>query len=308
MNVMVTGGCGYIGAWLIPHLLADGHKVTCYDTQWFGSGSMPDNGSLTVIKADVRNPERFRLACEGQNAVIYLASISSEEMCQQNKRLAFSVNRAAPTCALISRICGVERFIYASSVAIYGSDNATEKTQPKPTTIYGMGKVDAEMMLPEATIVRSASVCGYSPHQRLDLTVNKMVHDAIRKGVITVNGGEQKRSHVHIKDISDFYKLLLKVPREKIHAQVFNVVAENQAVIETARQVAEVTGAKVEVRPRTDTRSYSVDGRKAQETLGFTPKKKVVHAIRDLKVHFDSGEWKDSETNPVYQNIAHGIS
>src|SRR3990167_8188900 len=312
MNILIPGGCGYIGAWLIPHLLADGHKVTVYDTQWFGHGHLPDNGSLTVIVDDVREPDYPK---EDFDAVIYLASISSDEMCQRNPQLAHAVNELAPMAwATLARLRGVSRFIYASSVAVYGVSDANETSPVAPTTIYAKGKVAAERSIlndsafPDAIIVRSASVCGYSPHQRFDLTVNKMVHDAVRKGVITVNGGDQKRSHIHIKDICDFYKLLLKAPVNMIAGQIFNAVAENQAVVDTAWIVEDEIKCPVKIKERTDNRSYTVDGSKALDVLGFAPKRRVVDAVRDLKMHFDGGEWKDSFTNPVYMNIADGLS
>ena len=319
MNVLVPGGCGYIGAWLIPHLLAEGHKVTVFDAQHFGDGSLPkQNDSLTVIKGDVRDQKDFASACEGQEAVIYLAGITSNDMCEKYPWLALSVNRLGFKHAIgIAMDSGVQRFIFASSVAAYGSSekDATETQELAPTTQYAKAKGYCEWWLYfhkrlgfATTIVRSASICGFSPRQRFDLTVNKMVYDAMAKGVITVNGGEQKRSHVHIKDISDFYKLILKAPIEKIAGEVFNVVAENQSVLETAQLVASYLKAKVKIQPRSDNRSYTVDGTKAREVLGFTPKKRVADAIKDLKIGFDSGYWQDSETNDAYWNVVHGLS
>ena len=317
MNALITGGCGYIGAWLIPHLLADGHKVTVLDAQHFGDGSLSkDNDSLKVVKGDVCDPIQYSL-CAGQEAVIYLASISSNEMCEKHPKAAKAVNGLSPVSwALSARLHGIKRFIYAASVAAYGSSDkdANEEAPLAPTTGYAKGKAAAESgilqstVFPGATIVRSASVCGFSQRQRFDLTVNKMVYDAMMKGVVTVNGGEQKRSHVHIKDISDFYKLLLKAPLKKIAGEVFNVVAENQTVLETSQLVAAALKAKLEIKPRSDNRSYSVDGTKAREILGFTPKKRVADAVRDLKIGFDSGYWQDSETNDAYWNVVHGLS
>lgn len=314
MNVLVAGGAGYIGAVLVPRLLADGHRVTVYDTMWFGNGHLPDNGNLTVIKGDVRSVRDMNAACEGQEAVICLASISAEEMCQRNRTLARTVNIGGTmSVALSAKEAGVKRFIYASSVAAYASGDkaSTEADDMRPTTIYGECKVEGELRVlkqhPEAVIVRSASVCGYSPHQRFDLTVNMMVHDAVRKGVITVNGGAQKRSHIHIQDVCEFYKLLLDAPKEKIAGQVFNVVAENATVAETARLVANEIGARIVTQPRSDERSYTVDGTKAREVLGFVPRRTVRQAVIDLKARFDSGYWKDSLSNQVYQNLADGL-
>jgi nucleoside-diphosphate-sugar epimerase len=313
MRILCSGGASYIGSWLVPQLLAEGHKVTVYDTLMFGDGFLPkDNYSLTILRADVRNASLWRQMCMLHDTVIYLASISSEMMCQKNPELAQSINVDCfgPNVE-IAKAEGIKRFIYASSVAGYGSSETSMKEDAplEPTTIYGKGKKACEDILKDfqsedfTTIVtRSASVCGYSPRIRLDLTINRMVHDACRKGLITVEGGNQVRSHVHMKDICEFYKLLIKAPKNLIEGQAFNVVAENQSVMESAKIVSIACGSGIEVKERVDDRSYSVDGEKAK-SIGFFPTLRVQDAVLDLKYKFDSGYWKDSLTNPIYQNM-----
>jgi nucleoside-diphosphate-sugar epimerase len=313
MNVLVPGGGGYIGAVLVPWLLSVGHKVTVLDRFWFGKSYLPeDNPRLRILKEDLRNFGVMRMACADQDAVIMLGSLSAEHMCRENEELAYTVNEeGAVTAAICAAEAGVKRFIYASSVAAYGSmDRDAVETDPlKPTTIYGRGKAKAEEWIranfPDAAIVRSASVCGYSPRMRFDLTVNMMVHDAVKRGAIVVNGGNQKRCHVHMHDICNFYRLLLDLPHFRSAGQTFNVVAQNQTVMETARDVSDATGAAIELRERSDDRSYTVNGDKARE-LGWTPKKTVLDAAVGLKAMFDSGYWKDT-SEPHFQNVAHGI-
>ncbi len=316
MKILVPGGCGYVGAMLVPLLLADGHEVTVFDRQWFGHGHLPDNPNLRIIKSDVREVRGIRDACVGQDAVIWLASLSNNAMCERDPVLAEAVNRdAVPTGLFAARINGVQRFIYASSVAAYGSSKDAKETHAlSPTTAYGEGKAYGEQWIQQynsdelATVVtRSASVCGYSLHQRFDLTVNMMVHDACRKGVIKVNGGQQKRCHIHIHDICRAYRVLLAAPREKIAGQAFNFVGENATVLDTAKLVAEETGARIEIGPATDDRSYTVDGTKAREVLGFEPRRSVRSAVIELGARFKCGMWPDSETNPVYMNMAEAL-
>lgn len=319
MNVLIPGGGGYIGSMLVPQLLSRGHLVKVYDTMWFGDCASDDE-NLSVIREDIRSVRDMNIACEGQDAVICLAAISAETMCQKYPTLARTVNMGgAMGVAIAAARAGVKRFIYASSVAAYASSGkaSAETDEMSPTTIYGACKVEAEARVlksfPEAVIVRSASVCGYSEHMRFDLTVNKMVHDAIRRGVITVNGGNQKRSHIHMQDICDFYSLLLDLAPEISAGQAFNVVAENQTVLETAEIVIRTLAphvrrsrnmpAFIKVQDATDERSYSVDGTKARDVLGFVPRKKVQDAVQDLKAKFDDGLWEDSMTNGLYQNV-----
>lgn len=315
MKVLISGGASYIGAWLIPLILGDGHLVTVYDSMLFGNGCLPDNDNCRAIKADVRDEKAWRDACKGQDAVIYLASISRELMCQENEKLAYEVNVESFRPAVITaKEALVRRFIYGSSVAVYGSSDhdAMEDEPLAPSTIYGRGKAACEAILAEyqddgfcCTVTRSASVCGYSPRQRFDLTINKMVHDAVRLRKIKVSGGAQKRSHISIKDITRFYRFLLDVAPSRIAGQAFNVVTENQSVKESAMMVARIVGnTNIEVGPRTDDRSYSVDGGKALRVLGFKPAHLIEDAVNDLKVRLEAGYWKDSMTNPVYQNLA----
>ena len=310
MKVLVPGGASYIGAYLVPHLLGDGHFVTVYDTFTFGDAFLPrDNAHLEIVKADVRDQDAWKKVCKGKDAIIYLASISRESMCQKYETLAHEVNvECVGPDIEIAKGEGVKRFIYASSVAVYGSSDtpATEKHPIRPTSIYGRHKAECEDLLWKAqahdficTATRSASVCGYSPRMRLDLTINRMVHDAYRRGSITVEGGEQVRSHIHMKDICRFYRLLLDYQI----SGAFNVVAENQKIKDSAALVSSIIDCDTVVKERVDDRSYSIDGHKAWAVLSYVPKLPISQAVYDLKARFDSGNWKDSMTNPVYQNV-----
>lgn len=313
MKLLIPGGASHIGSWLVPRLLADGHQITVYDTLLFGDAFLPlDNENLTILKADVRDPAEWRKACAGQEAVIYLAGISRELVCQQNPTLANAINTGCfVTNVAIAEQEGIKLFIYASSVGVYGSSDVpmAEDTPLAPTTIYGKGKMECERILweqqtPDFTCVavRSAAVCGYAPRMRLDTTVNRMVHEAVRKGVITVEGGMQIRSHVHIQDTCQFYRFILTIPAEKVAGQAFNVVELSEPVIHTALRVAAHTGRKIRRIAGTDNSSYAVDGRKAL-TLGFALKKTILSAIDDVADKLHSGYWPDSETNPIYQNL-----
>ena len=317
MKILVPGGASYIGSWLVPQLLADGHEITVYDTLMFGDGFLPkDNGNLKIVKADLRDLDSWKKACEGQEVVIFLASISRELLCQQQPELAQSVNvDAFEPCVKSSKEAGVNRFIYASSVAVYGSSEVPlkEDSPLQPTTIYGQGKKACEEILLShqgdnftTIITRSASVCGYAPRMRLDLTLNRMVHDAVRKGKITIEGGSQIRSHISIRDLSDFYKLILTYREDFVGGQAFNVVSENQSILQSAKMIKSVLRERLiplETKPRVDDRSYAIDGSKVS-VLGFATKYGLEYAIRDMVVKLDSGHWKDSLTNPIYQNMA----
>ncbi len=311
MKILVVGGCGYVGSMLCPHLLTEKHTVTAFDSMLFGDGGLPlENSRMHIVKGDIRDREAVEKVLKGQDAVIYLAGITNNDIC--DKPEAIFVNTTAfPTFIAAAKQAGVRRFVLASSVAAYGSstEDATEDKKLYPTTKYAQGKHFCEtwtwLMKSSTfcvTITRSASVCGVSSRMRFDTTVNKMIHDAMKTGVITVNGGEQKRSHISIQDLCRAYKMLMIASTDRINGEVFNLVSENLTVKELALMVAEITGAKVNFKERTDDRSYSVDGTKAKEMLGFEPKQTIRDVVEYMTTLFQGGYWKDTSA-PKYTNI-----
>src|SRR3990167_9545359 len=157
--------------------------------------------------------------------------------------------------------------------------------------------------------IRPATVCGYSPGQRLDLAVNILTNHAMNSDSIKVMGGSQKRPNLHIQDMCDVYKLLLEAPHEKIHGETFNVGGENRTILELANLVANcvlvTTGKKVpiEITPTDDTRSYWINSDKIKNWLGFVPKYSVTEAIHDLIDAFKARLLPDPLTNTRYSNV-----
>ena len=321
MKVLVTGSCGYVGSLLCPQLLAEGYEVVGYDTQWFGDGFWShSNEHAKLIKGDIRDIKSFSAAAYGCDAVIHLACISNDTCCQLDEALSTRINYDAfEPLVVAAKACGVRRFIYCSSSSVYGISNAPDVTEDHPLiplTLYNKYKGLCEPLLFkhqsenfQCVVIRPATVCGYAPRQRFDLTVNVMTRDAICKGKITVFGGEQKRPNLHIKDMCDVYKLLLTAPAGLINGQTFNVGAQNMKVKDIARLIQEVvqeeTGKMIEIetQPSTDNRSYHINSEKIYHALGFKPKRTVEDAIRDLCIRFESGQFKDALTNPLYTNI-----
>ena len=190
-KVLVTGGAGYCGARLVPQMLARGYKVTVYDIMFFGNQFLPrDNPNLRIIDGDIRDTAKFAAAVAGHDAVVNLACISNDASFELDEDLSTSINlNAFEPLVVAAKKAGVKRFVYASSSSVYGvSDNpdVTEDHPLVPLTLYNKYKGMCEPLLKNHTdasftgvIFRPATVCGYSPRQRLDLSVNILTNHAI---------------------------------------------------------------------------------------------------------------------------------
>ena len=298
MKILVTGGCGYKGHVLIPKLLDQEHQIIAFDIQWFGNFLEPHN-NLTVIKGDVRNIEEIPL--DGVDCIIHLASIANDPCGDLNPKLTWEVSALA-TMQLADKAkrLGIKRFIYASSGSVYGikeEDEVTEDLELKPISEYNKTKMVAERVLLSykdemvVQIVRPATVCGYSPRMRLDVSVNLLTMHALSKGKITVFGGKQVRPNIHIDDISDMYIHLIDNPQ---FIGIFNAGFENISILDIANLVTKHIPVEIEIIESNDPRSYRVNSDRLLAT-GFKPKKKVENAIIEIIEKYNSGVLKDDE-------------
>jgi len=298
MNILVTGGCGYKGTVLVPKLLTAGHEVTVIDIMWFGNFLAP-HPSLKVLRGDVRFPEQVSLA--GFDAIIHLSSVANDPCGDLDPKLTWEISALA-TMQLADRAArhGIRHFIYASSGSVYGVKDelqVTEDLELEPISEYNKTKMVGERVLlsysKEMTvqIVRPATVCGYSPRMRLDVSVNMLTMQALERGRITVFGGNQTRPNIHIDDITDLYLFLLQRPHL---TGVYNAGFENLSILEIAELVRARVPADVVVSPSNDPRSYRINSDKLLAT-GFRPKKTVAHAIDELIAKYRDGALKDDD-------------
>lgn len=318
-KIFVTGGAGYVGAVLVPKLVAAGHQVKVIDLYIYGADvlkGVEDNSRLTQVKGDIRDRDLLAQEIKGYDTVIHLACISNDPSYELNPALSKSINYDAFVDLVeISKQAGVGRFIYASSSSVYGIKDEPEVTEDlplTPLTDYSKFKAKCEEYLDGAatddfvvTTIRPATVCGYSPRQRLDLTVNILTNHAVSRGKITVFGGEQKRPNLHIQDMTDLYLFLLDQPPEKIHRKIYNAGYQNYTVRELAEMVRDTLGDNIviETTPTDDIRSYQVSSRKLKEELGFEARHTIQDAVRDLKRAFDAGLLPNSLEDIRYYNI-----
>ena len=315
-NILITGGAGYVGSILTRRLLEKGYCVSVIDLMIYGEEVLPDHPNLRKIKGDIRDINLLKRSIPGHDAIIHLACISNDPSFELNPELGKSINLDAfEPLVQIARDSGVKRFIYASSSSVYGIKDEPEVTEEmilEPLTDYSRFKARCEEILAEyqgpgftTVTIRPATICGYSPRLRLDLTVNILTNLAVNKGEITVFGGQQKRPNLHIEDMAALYLLLLELPDDKIAGQVFNAGYENHKVAEIAEMVRAIIGPQVNIitTSTNDNRSYHISSGKIKREIGFVPTHSITDAIQDLKNAFDGNLIPDSLTDDRYFNV-----
>lgn len=317
-NVLVTGGAGYVGSALVPRLLAAGHTVTVLDLYLYGDVHAPlrPHPRLREVKGDLRDPAAVADALTGCDAVIHLACISNDPSFDLDPDLGRSINYDCfRPLVRAAKAAGVRRFIYASSSSVYGikdEPDVTEDLPLDPLTDYSRFKALCEKVLEEerepgftTLTIRPATVCGYAPRLRLDLSVNILTNHAITNGVIKVFGGSQKRPNLHVDDMVALYLAALQWDDAAIDGKIYNVGYENHTIMEIAEMVRDVIGpaTRIVVTPTDDLRSYHISSDKIRRELGFVPRHTLVDAITGLKAAFDAGRVPDSMNDPRWYNI-----
>jgi len=317
-TVVIFGGGGYVGAVLTPMLLAEGYAVRVLDTFWYGKAvfmSEFKNPNLELIAGDIRDLGAVSSALTGATDVIHLACISNDPSFDLDPELGKSINldSFAPLVK-IAKQSGVHRFIYASSSSVYGvkvEEKVTEELSLEPLTDYSRFKANCEeIILAEhsadfrCTVLRPATVCGFSTRQRFDLSVNILTNHSINLKKITVFGGSQFRPNLHIKDMARAYVHVLAQDK-KIDGAIFNVGGENLSLDQIALKVQKQIDPKLEIyhSDTDDLRSYRVDSSKILDELGFKPIYSVDEAIADLQNAFVQNKFENSLENSKYFNI-----
>ena len=322
-KIFITGGAGYCGSHLVPQLLSKGYKVTVYDIMYFGYNFLPkSHPNLTIIEGDIRDTEKMAVVCRNHDAFVSLACISNDASFELDEKLSTSVNLDAfEPMVIAAKKSGIRLFVYASSSSVYGVSDKTNVTEDHPLvplTLYNKYKGVCEPLLTKHTcdsfvgvIFRPATVCGYAPRQRLDVSVNILTNHAVNKNTITVFGGDQLRPNLHVKDYCDAVELFLEAPNEKIRDEIFNIGYQNMAIIDIAKLVKKVVEKEfpekgeigIITTPSDDNRSYHINSDKIKRALGFSPKHSIEEAIHDLCDAFKDGKLPKSFEDDRYFNL-----
>lgn len=306
-KILVTGGFGYVGSRLTEHLLHLGYYVRVIDLCLYGDygkRALQKNPNwkkwkkrFDFIKGDIRKTQALKKATKGIDTIIHLAAISNDPTGEVDEILTRQVNFDAVGLLLrIARENKVKRFINASSSSVFGikrEPNVTEVLEPEPITYYSKYKMLSEWLVTSASSkdfctvnVRPATICGYSPRQRFDLTVNKLTADAVRKKLITVHGGNQRRPNVGMTDVINFYAKLIKIDAKKINGQTFNFGFENHKIIDIAKIIREELNDKkvnIKVTSTLDKRDYHISSTKALRCLKYRPVSSIRNEVAELR-------------------------
>jgi len=299
MNILMTGGCGYIGTVLTEKLLADGHKLKVIDTQWFGN-HLKAHPNLTVLKEDIRNIDDIDL--NQIDTVLHLANIANDPAVELNPTLSWEVNvLAAQQLADKAVRNGVKHFVYASSGSVYGvkdEPHVTEDLTLVPISVYNKTKMVAERVLlsyrdkMQVHCIRPATVCGISPRMRLDVSVNMLTFQALKNNKITVFGGNQTRPNIHIKDMVRVYQHF--VNNSVIESGCYNAGFENISILDIAEMVKNKLGAEIIISESNDPRSYRQNSEKLLNT-GFEQMYGVEDAINEIIEEYKKGNLIESD-------------
>jgi nucleoside-diphosphate-sugar epimerase len=322
MNVLITGGAGYIGSALAPRLLGAGHRVRVLDILLHGGRSLlPVWGhpGFEFVRGDIRDAGTVAAALDGVDAVVHLAALVGDPACAKQPDLARAVNLEASLHLLTeSRRLGVSRLVFASTCSNYGKMKdpegfVDEASELAPVSLYAETKVAVERTILAdtaangfcPTLLRFATVYGVSPRMRFDLTVNEFTLEMVGRGRLVVFGEQFWRPYVHVLDAARAVETVLSAPPKSVRGQVFNVgsTEENYRKLDIVELIRpHAPEAVVDfVQKKEDPRDYRVSFSKIRHRLRFQPERTVAGGIRDVARLVRDGVLADFE-KPEYRN------
>lgn len=315
-TILVLGGGGYVGCNLVRKLLKKNYQVIVYDLFLYKKNvftDLLDDENLKLVKGDIRDLNKLETHLENTDIIIHLACISNDPSYELNPNLGKDINfDCFPKLVNKIKKFNIKQFIYASSSSVYGvkeEDSVTEDLKAEPITDYSKFKLECEgILLNESakfnkTIIRPATVCGYSERQRLDVIVNILTNHAYFNKKIIIHGGDQLRPNIHIDDMSESYIEVIK-NAEASNNEIFNVGDENHSVNKLAEMVnSSCPDAKLIKEKVVDQRSYKISSDKIFNKIGFKTKKTISDAINDLVNAFETKTLINTFDDDGYYNI-----
>ena len=325
-NILVTGGLGYVGSRACPLLLERGHTVRTLDLALYGEYGLDalkadpawDDWSSRFewVNGDLRDESVVGSALDGIDTILHLGAISNDPTGEIDDTLTRQVNFDAIGMLLaLAKEARVKRVINGSSSSVFGikeESDVEETLEPEPLTSYSKYKMLSEWLFVTASSpdfctvnIRPATICGVSPRQRFDLTVNKLTADAVTKKVITVHGGQQRRPNVGMRDIVNLYAELVTIDPAKINGRTFNFGFENHKVIDIAKIIQEELsdlGVRIDITETFDHRDYHISSQKILNELGYKPVSSIRQEVAELRKALERGDYEDIDA-PQHYNM-----
>ncbi len=319
-QVLVLGGAGYLGSVLVRRLLKLKYTVTVYDSFLYGSkslSSLQQDDFLFIVKGDIRDNRKLSKIIPGKHIIINLAAIVGDAACEINPSDTKSVN-ATSTAELFNAASkyGAERFIQASTCSVYGCADSLlhENSFLYPVSLYAQSKLASELFLlsgshkssTSLTILRFATLFGWSFRPRFDLVVNTMTSNAFHRNLVDVFGGNQWRPHLHVRDAAEAIIAIIEAPLDCVQSEIFNAGGNNlnMTISTLGKKVVDVTPNCVlrENREALDPRNYRVDFTKLSRRLKYKTKYCITDGIREIYDNLLKRNIANPD-DPVYSNV-----
>ena len=246
MNVLVTGGAGYIGTELVYTLgeMSEVDSIVVYDNLSRGNynlfiGHKVVPNKVKFIQGEILDSRKLRNALKNIDVVFHLAAKVTTPFANTDGHIYEQTNHwgtAELTYALEES--NVKQLIFLSSTGIYGNrtEAANESTQPQPDSFYSISKLRAEQHVKRLSdkmktiIIRLGNVYGYSKSMRFDAVINRFMFDAHFTNRITINGsGSQHRSFIHIDKTTNVLSQLLKI---NVPADTYNLIDKTLSILD----------------------------------------------------------------------------
>jgi len=295
MNILVTGGAGYIGSLLIEKLLTDGHNVRVLDILRFKQNSLDQfcyNDRFEFIYGDVKCEKTLITALDDVDVIFPLACLVGAPLCDKFPEEAQAVNLESIR-TLVKHVKYNQKIIYPTTNSGYGTKSGeefcTEETPLDPISLYGRTKVEAEEVLlasNKAVTLRLATVFGTSYRTRFDLMVNDFVYRAVKEKKLVIYEGHFKRNFIHIRDVIDCFIFIID-NFEKLRGEAFNLGLDsaNISKLELANMIkseysdVDISCDEYAIDP--DKRNYIVSNKKLADR-GFVAKRDLRSGIREM--------------------------